>query len=140
MRKILLIPAVALSLLILPSCALIQNATDAVTQTITNPFGPVDIYRVKNVYAATLELVKDYRQYCWAKPYAALMADPVAAPLCKNRRPIVRAAQAARVKAKSAIVVADNFIRNNPSGNAISYVTAAWSAVNEFKNSVPLVK
>lgn len=140
MRKPFIVLALVLSL---AGCAQIQSAIELIpkaTQTFTNPLGPVDIYRVKNVYAAGLELAVQYRSYCWARPYATLMADPIARPLCQDRRAVVRAVQSAKGKASSAIKAADSFIRNNPSGNAVTYIGAAWDAVNQFKNSIPVVK
>jgi len=142
MKRILLIPFLVLTL-VLSGCAQVQKAGDilsAATQTIVNPLGSTDIYRVKNAYAAGLQLVVEYRNYCWSKPYAVLMADPIARPICKNRRPIVRAMQRAKGHASNAIRVADNFIRDNPSGNAISYINAAWASVLEFRATIPAVR
>lgn len=113
------------------------DALRAVTATYTNPVGPVDIYRVKNTYAAALQIVVSYREYCWSKPYAALMADPVSKPICEHRRAIVRTAQSTRVKARAAITAAENFIASNPTLNAATAVAAAWQAVTDFQNSIP---
>jgi len=104
------------------------------TTTVTNPVGTVDIYRVKNVYAATLQIAVKYRDYCWGRSYAALMADKVAKPVCQNRRQVVRKLQAADQKAYAAIVTADRFARNNPTLNASSAVSAAWKAVTDFQS------
>ncbi len=134
--------AIAVGLL-LASCAPLAKVGDAisiVTTSITNPISGTDIYRVKNVYAAALQLAIEYRNYCWSKPYAALVADPIARPICENRRAVVRAIQSARPRAASAIQVADKFIRENPSGNAVSYVSAAWAAVQDFRAAIPAVK
>lgn len=113
------------------------DALRAVTATYTNPVGPVDIYRVKNTYAAALQVAVAYREYCWSKPYAALIADPVSKGICEHRRAVVRTVQQTRVQAASAIRVADDFITNNPSGNAATYLGAAWKAVTDFQNSIP---
>ena len=140
MKRFLIIPLLALAL---SGCAgtleKINSAVSVVTSTVTNPVSSVDIYRVKNVYAATLQLVVDYRNYCWAKPYAVLMADPIAAPVCQNRRAVVRIAQAGKAKASAAIRSADNFVRNNPTINAQTVISAAWQAVTDFRNAVPAV-
>lgn len=112
----------------------------AITTTVNNPVGSVDIYRVDNAYAAALQLAADYRGYCWSKPYAALMADPVLQPICGKRRAVVRAFQKAQVNAKAAIVSAKNFVANNPTLNAASAVSAAWQAVTDFQNAVPVAK
>lgn len=118
----------------------VAKATTALTTTITNQLGPVDIYRVKNGYAASLELANDYRRYCWSKSYAAILADPIAKPACENRRAVVRSMQRASNNASSAIRIAEKFIKDNPTGNAISYVDAAWDSVQAFRSSIPTVK
>lgn len=136
MKRYLVILAVALSL---GGCAgtPVGDALRVVTQTITNPVGATDIYRVKNAYAAALSVVVSYREYCWARPYAVLMADPVSKPICEKRRQVVRVAQSARRKARGALTAAENFIANNPTLNAATAVQAAWTAVADFQNSVP---
>lgn len=106
----------------------------SLTATINNPVGPVDIYRVKAVYASLLDAVAGYRAYCWSKPYAALMADPIAKPICQNRRSIIRAADKADDHAFDAISKADTFIRNNPTISAVSVISEAWAAVTDFQN------
>lgn len=108
-----------------------------VTTTIENPVGEVDIYRVKNAYAAGLELAAEYRRYCWSAPYATLMADPVAKPVCERRRAVVRAMQTAKGHAKAALASAETFIRDNPTLNATSAINAAWKAVKDFQSAVP---
>jgi hypothetical protein len=63
-------------------------------------------------------LAVEYRAYCWSKPYAVLMADPVSKPICQKRRAVVRAFQKARLNASAAIVAAQNFVASNPTLNA----------------------
>ncbi len=114
-----------------------RRSISAVTTTIDNPVGEVDIYRVKNTYAAALELAAEYRRYCWSQPYAVLMTDPIARPLCERRRPIVRAIQKAQFKASAAVITASNFVRDNPTINAASAISAAWKAVTDFQSAIP---
>lgn len=116
------------------------DAVRVVTTTITNPVNQTDIYRAKNTYAASLVLAAEYRRYCWSQPYAALLADPVARPLCERRRAVVRAFQNARRNAGAALAVAENFIATNPTLNAASAVSAAWKAVTDFQSAVPAAK
>jgi hypothetical protein len=52
---------------------------------------------------------------------------------------VVRVAQAAQLKAGSAIRSADAFVRNNPTLNASNAVGAAWQAVTDFQQAVPRV-
>lgn len=136
MKRLLILPVM---LLVLAGCAQVGSVISTATKTVTNPVTQVDIYRVKNVYAATLELAVKYREYCWSQPYAALMADRIARPVCQDRRLIVRRMQTAQVKARSAINSADNFARQNPTVNAYTAVSAAWAAVTDFQNTVPKV-
>ena len=107
--------------------------------TFTNPVDSVDMYRVKSVYAATLQAAVSYRRYCYARPYRDLMKDPVARPVCANRRAVILAAQKHEPKANGAIVAADNFVRNNPTISAATAVGAAWRAVSDFRAAVPAV-
>lgn len=140
MRRFLLLPVMLIALAV-GGCAgtTVGDLFSAATSTITNPVSSVDIYRVKNVYAATLQLVVDYRKYCWSAPYVDLMSSPISRPICKDRRAVVRVAKAAQLKAGSAIRSADNFVRSNPTLNAAGVVAAAWRAVTDFQNAVPRV-
>ena len=138
MRRFLTIPVLFFAL-VLPACAPgdIGQFLRVTTTTITNPVDAVDIYRIKNAYAATLQLAVDWRAYCYSRPYAALMADPTARPICQNRRGTVRLIQANQPKAASAIVSAQIFVRDNPTLNASTFITAAWNAVTNFKAAIP---
>jgi hypothetical protein len=139
MKRLLVICALALSL---GGCAgtPLDKLVTAVTTTITNPVGEVNIYQVQNGYAAALELFAGYRKYCWARPFKALTDDPVSKPICQHRRSIVRAGQLAKANARAALVTAENFIANNPTLNAASVVQAAWTAVSDFQSSLPAPK
>src|SRR5678816_1504383 len=112
---------------------------DLVTGTLTNPVTGVDIWRLKNTYAATLQLANDWRAYCYSKPYSVLMADPIAKPVCQNRRQTVRQIQRYQPVAGTAVRQADVFVTNNPTLNAGSVIGIAWSAVTAFQNVVPRV-
>lgn len=132
---------VVLTALTLSGCATLPGRLGEIaatlTTTIDNPLGERDIYRTKLAYAVALELAVEYRRYCWERPYAVLMADPVAKPVCERRRAVVRALQLARRNAGAAIVAAENFIRDNPTINAAGIVGAAWRAVEDFKAAIP---
>lgn len=142
MKRFLILCAVALSL---GGCAsldpLKQIAEKALnipagvlTTTVANPVAPVNIYQAKVVYASTLEIANGYREFCYSKPYAALMNEPVAGPVCKSRRAIVRALQKADDKAYAAIRTADSFVKNNPTLDASSAIRAAIAAVSDFQS------
>lgn len=107
--------------------------------TVTNPVTNLDIWRVKNTYAATLQLAASWRTFCYARPYAMLMTDPVAKPVCQNRRNTVRQIQKYQPLAGTAVRKADEFVRNNPTVNAAGAIGLAWDAVTEFQKVVPRV-
>ena len=79
--------------------------------TVTNPVTNLDIWRVKNTYAATLQLAASWRSFCYARPYATLMTDPVAKPVCQNRRNTVRQIQKYQPLAGTAVRKADEFVK-----------------------------
>ena len=136
MRRILIAPALAL-MLVIGGCAQLSQILSTATTTIVNPVNSVDIYRVKNIYAASLQAAVDWRAFCWSKPYAALMADPVAKPICQHRRPWLRAIQLAKAKASVTINNAVVFVQQHPTLDATAVITAAWAAVTDFKNAIP---
>lgn len=114
-----------------------NDAIRLATSTIANPVQPVNIVQVKTGYAAALELAAGYRDYCWSKPFATLMADPIGKPLCEHRRSIVRAIDKADDVAFEAITRAETFIRNNPTISAAVVVREAWAAVQDFRRAAP---
>lgn len=131
LRPLLLVAALALG-------ACTAN-TPSVFTGITNPVSSIDIYRVKNTYAATLQLARDWRAYCYSRAYSVIMADPVAKPVCQNRRQTVRQIQKYQPLAGTAVRRADEFVRNNPTVNAGGAIGLAWDAVTEFQRVVPRV-
>ena len=72
--------AVVLSLgVVLGGC---PATTGNIFQSVPNPITNVDIYRVKNVYAATLELSVKWRAYCYEVSYAQILSERVRRPVC----------------------------------------------------------
>lgn len=134
MKRLLAIP---LLLVLLSACQV--TIPGLTSPPIVNPITNVDIWRVKNTYAATLQLAKDWRSYCWSKPYASLLADPIAKPVCKDRRNVVRQIQKYQPIAGAAVRRADQFVRNNPTINAAGAIGLAWDAVTDFQRVVPKV-
>jgi hypothetical protein len=142
MKRILLMPALLLALTA-GGCATLERAGEiaaVITTNVANPVKETNIYQAKNVYAATLQLAVEYRNYCWSKPYADLMADPVAKPVCERRRAVVRKIQEVRPKVATAIRRAEVFVRDNPTLNAATVLGEVWAALNEFKAAVPSVR
>ena len=134
MKRILLIPVL---LLALSGCAQLSDTYKIATTTITNPVSQRDIYRAKNAYAAALELAVDWRQYCWSKPYAVLMQDPLAEPVCKDRRASLRAIQKAKARASYGLASATAFVRDNPTINASVGIAGVMAAIKAFQSAVP---
>lgn len=133
MRKFLSVALLALSL---GAC----NVTfPNLSGSYVNPVSSVDIYRIKNTYAATLALADQWRKYCWSKPYSAVVADPIMKPVCQSRRATVRQIQKYQPIAGTAVRKADEFVKNNPTVNAAGAIGLAWDAVTEFQRVVPKV-
>lgn len=140
MRKIVLALFLSASLAgcaTFPLPGKLGEIAEKINVTINNPVGTTDLYRVKNAYALALEFAAEYRRYCWAQPYATLMADPVAKPICERRRAVVRAFKVADDNAYAAIVAAENFIKNNPTISPAGFVGAAMQAVTDFQKAIP---
>lgn len=140
MKRLLIICAVALSL---GGCAALDSGGRSIfaggtslTASISNPATPVTIYQVKSVYATALDIANGYRDYCYARPYATLMQDQIAGPICKNRRPIITRLQSADNQAASAIARADDFIKRNPTVSAVTVIREAWAAVTNFQGVI----
>lgn len=141
MKRLLLAIGLTLSLAgcVTPGAVLndISTGITVATSSVANPITNTNIYQLKNGYAAALQLSVDWRNYCWSKPYAVLMADPVTKVACKSRRATVRTIQATKARAKQAIADAQNFVAQNPTVNAVAVVNAAWAALTSFQNAVP---
>lgn len=141
MKRLVLIPALILALL-LPACSTpnaFTRAISAVTTPFTNPVSPNNIYQVKLAFNISLKLANKWADYCWSKPYAQLMTDPVASQVCKNRRQTRRTLFAAAARANAAIVSAQIFIKNNPTINPIGVIDDAWKAVTDYQSLVAQV-
>lgn len=137
MKRIAILFAVALSL---GGCApgtKLGDAFEVVTRTIQNPIGATDAIRIELAYGAAVTLAAEYRKFCWARTYKALMADPVAKPICAKRRSVARFSSIQRKNAKAALIAAQNFVRDNPTLNAATALGAAWQAVTDFQNAIP---
>lgn len=129
LRPLLLVAALALG-----ACQTVNPFA-----SVTNPVTSVDMYRVKNTYAATLQLAANWRTFCYARTYKSLMADPVAKPVCQNRRSTVRQIKKYQPLAGTAISKADAFVAANPTVSAANLIGPAWDAVTAFQAVVPRV-
>lgn len=140
MKRFLVLCAVALSLggclTLDPNATSVFKGGTSITAPIKNPAQPVNIYQVKLVYDTALGLANEYRDYCYARPYATLMADPIAGPTCKSRRFIVTKLGEADDKASAAIAKAEDFIARNPTISAATVVREAYAAVVNFQGVI----
>ena len=127
--------------LLLPACTTQQSGVvgQILTGTLVNPISSANIYELKNVYAIAAQSAVSYRRYCYARPYAVLMADPIAKPLCANRRDVVRKIQQYKNTAFAAVVAAANFVKANPTLDASVLINTAWSSVTALQNAIPKV-
>lgn len=121
----------------------VGDFVSAVTTTIANPVSATNLYQAKVAFAGSQELVIKYQEDCFGSqlpPYpvtlARIRADSVLAVQCKHRVSRYNAMKAAEDKANAFILAADDFITRNPSGNAVSYVSAAVKAVNAYRATV----
>ena len=109
------------------------------TGTLANPVTAVNLYELDNVYAIAAQSAVDYRGYCYARPYAVLMTDPIAKPLCQNRRANVRNIQSLKNIAYGAVQKAETFVAQNPTLDASSLINAATTAIGALQSATPVV-
>lgn len=114
----------------------ILKGGNSITAPIQNPAQPVNIYQVKMTYDAALDLANEYQDYCYKRPFKTLMADPIAGPVCKKRRAIVRMLDKASDQAAEAIDKANDFIARNPKVSAVTVIREAWTAVVNFQGTI----
>jgi hypothetical protein len=134
-NRLLLIPALLLTLGAGGCASLdkVRDAAQAITAEIQNPIDRNDIARAESLYEAALIAAVSYRRYCYSRPLAELPAA------CKNRRTVLLTLQSADKKAYTAIQSAKKFVADNPRVSAVSVVTAARQAVQEYYNAAALV-
>lgn len=137
MKRILIL---LLTAPLLSGCATVGDVITAATTPITNPVSATNLYQAKVAFAGSQEAVKKYQQDCfgsnmppYAVSFAMIKADPVLSVQCAHRVSRYNTMKVAEDKANKAISVADTFISQNPSGNAVSYITAAIKAVNSYQ-------
>ncbi len=142
-RKIMLAAAVA-SAFALTGCitvdpnekSVLQGGT-SITATIDNPVTSQNPYQARLTLNLAVTAANRWSAYCWRRPYEQIMADPIAKPICQNRRSVRTALLAAGEKADRLIKRASDFVRANPKVSAVGLVDDAWAAVNEFRSQIP---
>lgn len=137
MRRFLIL-SLMLAAFILTSCGpKVGEFIAAATTPFANPITATNIDQVKLGYAGAEALMLEYYDKCFGadgkKTVAEIKADAVLVVLCKRRISRWYAMKAADNRAYVLTRAADKFIANNPQGNAVSYISAAWKAVNDFK-------
>lgn len=104
---------------------------------IANPITATNVYQVKNGYAAALQVAADWRQYCFSMKYRAIMADPIAKPVCSSRRSVVRAIRTYGPVAGKAVQDAESFVAQHPTLDASTVISVAMQAVAKFRAVIP---
>jgi len=117
--------------LALAGCAsdksVLQGGT-SLTATVQNPVGRKELAVVENAYGLALVAAVNYRRLGICKTGTVeSFGNPCA------RRDVVLQLQAADRKARSALIPARRFVRNNPTLNAFSAIAAAQAAVADFQ-------
>lgn len=142
MRRINLAAALVAISLALGGCAGTQfgDFIKFATASVANPVTATNIYQAKNTYAVALTLADEWRTYCFSMAYKAVMADPVARPVCSKRRTVVRAILKYGPKARDALAQAETFVANHPTLDASLVIRAAIDAVAQFRAVVPATK
>lgn len=107
------------------------------TATIVSPVDSGNIFQIKAAYNVALNAANQWRDTCWSKPYAELMKSAITRTLCSNRRQVLRAIQQNEPKAFAAITAASTFVTNNPTLNASTLISAAWTAFQTYQASIP---
>lgn len=139
MKRIKLAAAAVAGSLLLGGCAgtPLGDMISLANAQIANPVSATNIYQAKNGYAAALELAGQWRAYCFGMTYKAIMADPVARPVCSNRRAVVRSIKTYGPPAGRAIADAEAFVSQHPTLDASVVISAAVQAVAKFRAIIP---
>jgi hypothetical protein len=126
-KKIALVILLALPLALAgcSSKSILQGGT-SLTASIQNPAGKRELAAIEGAYGAALVVAVNYRRFCYQT------ATP--SSVCKDRRKVVLAMQAADRNAHGAIVAARRFVRENPTLSAVSVIGAARAAVADFQS------
>jgi hypothetical protein len=96
------------------------------------------MYQAKLAYAAGQDGVKEYKLKCFGadgkKTFKAIRADVALSVVCNHRVSRYNTMKQREMDTYNAMKVADDFVAKNPSGNAASYISAAWKAATDFEN------
>lgn len=115
MKKILLVLALALSL---PACTQLQNLETAVKTTIT----PDNLNTLEAAYGSALSVAVGYRNLCKNKI------------ISKSCWTVIAMLQPYENKAYGSIVALRQFLKNNPTLDASTFISDAKTAIATFKS------
>lgn len=93
--------------------------------SIPNPFTAPTLAAVESSYGAALAVAVNYRDAC---------AQRLIPSSCRTVVPVV---QVYGARAQSAVLVARNFVKNNPTLDATSILSTAQDAIEMFKSNTP---
>jgi hypothetical protein len=142
-RKIMLAAALASSFVLSgcittdPNAKSILQGGPSITAKIDNPITSQNPYQARLSLNLAVKAANRWASYCWRRPYTQIMADPIASPICQNRRSVRTSLLATGEKADRLIKRASDFVRDNPKVSAVSLIDDAWAAVNEFRGQIP---
>ena len=139
MRRIRLAAALVATTVLLGGCAgtPLGDIISLANAQIANPISAANVYQVKNGYAAALQIAADWRQYCFSMRYKILMQDPIARPVCSNRRAVVRSIRKYGPVAGAAVQDAETFVAQHPTLDASTVISVAMQAVAKFRAVIP---
>lgn len=139
MKRIRLAAALVASSILLGGCAgtPLGDAISVANAQVANPISATNVYQVKTGYAATLEVAAGWRGYCFGMRYRAILADPIAKPLCSSRRAVQRKINTYGPMASRAISDAEIFVMQHPTLDASAVISVAMQAVAKFRAIIP---
>lgn len=105
--------------------ALVLSFALTACASIPNPFTAPTLAAVESSYGAALALAVNYRDAC---------AQRLIPASCRTVVPVM---QSYGARAQSAVLVARNFVKNNPTLDATSILSTAQDAIEMFKSNTP---
>lgn len=124
--------AALLLALFLAGCAAdaksILTGGTSLTAPVQNPINTNELYYAESAYAIAVRTALSYRQLRMCRSSETASITNVCA-----RRSVIVQLQAADLKARGALNAAKNFVKNNPTLDAFSAISAAKQAVADFQ-------
>lgn len=129
MRRILVLVTLALALAGCADSRSVLVGGSSITATVNNPVGRNELAALENAYGLVLSAAVAYRRL----PLCRTGQVETFTNICA-RRAVVLQLQAYDRQARTALLTARRFVRNNPTLSALSVLSAARSAIDDFRN------